>query len=264
MDKQFADMKGKLRLAYTDQGEGTPVVLLHGFCGSSAYWDEVLPLLQGRARLIVPDLRGHGDSGAPDEPYGMETLADDIAGLLEELQLSKAVLIGHSLGGYATLAFAEKYPERLLAFGLIHSTAYQDDDKGKQGRLNSMETIRTKGLPAFVEGLIPRLFAPAHVETMKDAVELAKQIGRGTSPDGAIRTLEGMRTRPDRGAVLKSAKVPLLLVAGEHDQLIPSEKTFTVEGGGVTQVKLAEAGHMSMMEAPDKLAEAIGAFVSKL
>lgn len=264
MNKRQADIRGTFKLAYADQGEGTPVVLLHGFCGSSAYWERVLPLLQGAGRFLVPDVRGHGDSGAPDEAYSIEGMADDIAELLQELNIPKAVLLGHSLGGYITLAFAEKYPERLSAFGLVHSTAYPDDEKGKQGRLNSIGTIREKGLPVFIDGLIPKLFAPSHVESMPEAVEQAKAIGRGTSPDGAMRTLEAMRERPDRRAVLEAARVPLLLVAGEHDQIIPADKTFTVHGSNVVQNKLKESGHMSMMETPEALAAVIRDFMQGL
>lgn len=263
MEKRQAQIREGLHLAYTEQGQGTPVVLLHGFCGSSAYWERVLPTLGDGARYIVPDLRGHGASGAPDEAYTIEAMAGDIAALLDKLAIRQAVLLGHSLGGYITLAFAEQYADRLLGFGLIHSTAFPDDEKAKQGRLNSMQTIREQGLDAFIEGLVPKLFAPAHLNSMPEAVERAKAIGRGTNAEGAIRTLEAMRGRPDRNRVLETASVPLLLVAGEQDQIIPTEKTLTVSGSHVQGRQLADVGHMSMMEHPERLAETIDAFVRR-
>lgn len=261
MNKQYAEL-GSLRLAYKEKGQGQAVVLLHGFCGSSDYWNELLPLLPGSHRFIAPDLRGHGDSGAPEGTYTMEAIADDIAQLIERLELGRAIVLGHSLGGYAALALAERRPELLAGFGLIHSTAYPDSEEGKQGRLKSIATIQDKGLPAFIDGLIPKLFASAHVQSMPDTVQEAIRIGYGTSADGAIRTLEGMRTRPDRRVVLEQAQVPVLLVAGEHDQLIPAERTFTASGDRIIQRTVAGAGHMSMMEAPQELATAVTSFAA--
>ncbi|MGF9713010.1 alpha/beta fold hydrolase [Paenibacillus naphthalenovorans] len=263
MDKRNENVNG-VKLAYIERGEGTPVVLLHGFCGSSAYWEEVIPLLEGSCRLIVPDLRGHGASASPEGAYTMETMAEDIAGLLEKRDCKQAVVLGHSLGGYVTLALAEKHPDKLLGFGLIHSTAFPDDEKGKEGRLKAMETIKEQGLPVFLEGLIPKLFAPAHLKTMPEAVEKARQIGLGTSPEGAVRTLEGMRIRTDRNAILFGARVPVLLVAGAGDQIIAPERTFSVSGEHITSVTLDGAGHAGMMETPQELAQAILDFTAKL
>lgn len=263
MTKQKVSLEG-VELAYQQQGQGTTIVLLHGFCGSSAYWDKVLPLLPDDIRVIAPDLRGHGDSSAPDGTYTMEVFAADIVQLIGKLDAGKAIVLGHSLGGYVTLALADKQPELLKAFGLIHSTGFPDSEEGKAGRLKGIQTIQDKGLPAFIEGLIPKLFAPAHLESMPEAVQEAKRIGLSTSPQGAMATLEGMRTRPDRNDVLKQAKQPVLLVAGEHDQIIPAERTFVVDGGSVSQRKIDEVGHMSMMENPQALADVIVAFVRSL
>ncbi|SDD61805.1 Pimeloyl-ACP methyl ester carboxylesterase [Paenibacillus sp. UNCCL117] len=256
MGQRTAD-RGGWSLSYQEQGSGHPLVLLHGFCGSGAYWDEVVPLLDAHFRVIVPDLRGHGASGSPDEPCTIEQLADDIAALIDELGTEKAIVLGHSLGGYVTLALAERHADKLRAFGLIHSTAYPDDEKAKEGRLKGMQTIREQGLPVFIEGLVPKLFAPAHLETMPEAVRKAKEIGLGTSPEGAVRTLDAMRGRADRNAVLRAAELPLLLAAGEQDQIIPAERTFVVQGENVTQKLIPGTGHMSMMEAPKELANTI-------
>ncbi|MDB5085644.1 MAG: alpha/beta hydrolase [Bacilli bacterium] len=260
MQKQDVDLGGR-KMAYLEKGVGQAVVLLHGFCGSSSYWDSVLPLLPDSHRFIIPDLRGHGDSDAPAGTYSMEVMAKDIAELLQQLRIEKTILLGHSLGGYITLAFAELYPERLNGFGLIHSAAFPDDDKGKQGRLNSMKTIRDNGLNVFIDGLIPKLFAPQHVETMPAAVLTAKEIGYATDPGGAVSTLEGMRTRPARNEVIQNANVQVLIVAGENDQIIPRERVFYDKGDHITQHLIAEAGHMSMMEDPQRLAEIMLAFI---
>ncbi|WP_040952236.1 alpha/beta fold hydrolase [Gorillibacterium massiliense] len=278
--KHTAQLKNS-RITYVDEGSGAPVVLLHGFCGSSAYWEEVIPLLAGKFRVIAPDLRGHGDSSAPtpaagdtareaeaggaaQDAYPMEAFALDVRELLDVLAIDKAILLGHSLGGYVTLAFAEAYPERLAAFGLIHSTAYPDTEEGKINRIAGIRTIREQGISVFVEGLVPKLFAPDHLNSMPDKVQRALAIGRGTDPGAAAATQEGMRRRPDRNAVLQDAQVPVLLVSGGQDKIVPTEKTFSVEGDGVTCTLLVSSGHMSMYEAPEQLAEAIKAFAAQI
>ncbi|TBL68282.1 alpha/beta fold hydrolase [Paenibacillus thalictri] len=261
MDKRSIKLGSGLQLAYREQGEGTPVVLLHGFCGSGAYWDKVVPALAARARVIVPDQRGHGASSAPEGSYSMETLAGDVIALLDALDLSSAVVLGHSYGGYSTLALAEAAPERLKGFGLIHSTAYPDDEKGKEGRQKSMTTIAEQGLQPFLNGLIPRLFAPEHMESMPQEVDKAMDIGRGTDPQAAIATLQGMRDRPDRRHVLEAAEIPVLLLAGGKDQVVPVEKAFAVSGPHIRQELMESSGHMGMMETPHAMIEKISSFL---
>jgi pimeloyl-ACP methyl ester carboxylesterase len=245
---------GMQTLSWMTTGEGPAMVLLHGFCGSSRYFERVIPELTARYRLIVPDLRGHGASPALPGPYRIEAMAEDVRLLLDALEIDQAVLYGHSLGGYITLAFAELYPERLRGFGLIHSTAYPDSDEAKENRLKAMATIREQGIRPYVDGLVPRLFAPAHVESMREAVETAAEIGYGTDPDGAIATLGAMRERPDRRHVLRDARVPVLLVAGEEDRIVPVANVHAVEGPHITAVRLAGCGHMGMFEVPRQLA----------
>lgn len=245
-----------------ESGSGVPLVLLHGYCGSHRYWDEVTPLLAERYRVITPDLRGHGDSPASEEGvYSMESLAENTLRLLDRLGIERAFLIGHSLGGYATLAFADQYPDRLLGFGLVHSTSYPDGDAAKANRDKAVATIREAGVATFVNGLVPKLFAPEHRNEHAGPMPKALEIGYGTSPLGAVGCALGMRDRPDRTAVLKQTDLPILLLAGEKDEVIPEERRFPASGANVTQVTLAGVGHMSMMENPSALADAIATFV---
>jgi 3-oxoadipate enol-lactonase len=263
MAKQTVEFNG-IVLAYEDQGSGEPLVLLHGLCGSSAYWDKVVPLLSEHYRVITPDLRGHGESGVSDEPYPMELMAHDIAELLEKLHIPQALLFGHSLGGYVTLAFAEQFPEKLRAFSLVHSSGFPDDEKGKANRDKGIENIQENGIEPFIEGLNPKLFAPEHLETMKPMVESIRLIGVATNPKGAMNVLAGMRDRVDRNQILADAQVPVLLIAGEADQIIPLEKAFATKGDHITQVKLANAGHMSMQEQPVALVKEMLLFADRV
>jgi len=263
----LADRKVKLpngtEIAYhlreaAANGGSPPVVLLHGFCGTSAYWADVLPLLPEGTAVIVPDLRGHGSSPAPaDDIYRMEAFADDIEGLIGSLGLDRVILFGHSLGGYIAAAFAERHPHRLQALGLVHPTALPDPETAREGRDRAAEAIRRDGIGPFVEELVPRLFAAEHLEPMADKVEAVKAAGRMTSVHGAAATALGMKERPDRSPLLESLRIPILLVAGARDGIVPQERTFSFASDAVTRRVLDGAGHMGMLECPNELAAAM-------
>ncbi len=244
-----------------------PVVLLHGYCGSRQYWDAVVPLLSAEYDVVVPDLRGHGESPAPEQQiYSMEQLADDTVALLDRLGIAQAYVIGHSLGGYATLALAERHPDRLLGFGLVHSTSLPDTDAGKEGRIKAADQIRMTGIQPFVDGLIPKLFAQEHQQRPDIVKQIAhaKEIGYGTSTQGAIGCAMGMRERPDRTHVLQQTQLPVLLLAGERDEVIPPARRFPVEARpNIMTATLPETGHMSMMEDPAASAQVLLAFLDK-
>ncbi|MFC5704376.1 alpha/beta fold hydrolase [Cohnella faecalis] len=251
-------------MACQDEGTGTPIVLLHGYCGSHRYFEEILPILSAKYRVIVPDLRGHGSSSATEGVYKMEQLADDLDVLLDAMQLSKVFLFGHSLGGYVTLAFAQRHRERLLGYGLLHSTSLPDTGPGKTGRLKAVDQIRTGGISPFVDELIPKLFAKDHRETMKGKINFAKEIGYGTAPQGAIGCALGMRERSDRTNVLEMPDLPVLLLAGEKDDIITPDRRFPIlkPKPHLTQVTLKGVGHMGMLEAPQEFADALISFIA--
>ncbi len=238
-------------IAYVDKGEGEVIVLLHGFCGSSRYWEEVIPVLSESYRVIAPDLPGHGESSSTLKNYSIADIADIIKGLLDQLNIEKVTMFGHSLGGYITLAFAENFSDQLNGFSLVHSTAFPDSEEAKKGRTANVEKIKNDGIKPFIDGLVPKLFSPDHQE--EDYVETAKQIGYVTPPKGAMSTLTAMRDRPDRNQVLETTSLPVLLIAGEDDQIIPAENTFSVNRNNIKQVLIENSGHMSMYENQQKL-----------
>jgi pimeloyl-ACP methyl ester carboxylesterase len=248
-----------------EAGISDVVVLLHGYCGSSAYWEHIAQELEQSVRIIAPDLRGHGRSSAPgDEIYTMELYAEDIAQMLIQLQINNSIMLGHSLGGYITLAFAERFSKKLSGFGLIHSTALEDSETAKQNRDKAVASLEENGVQAFVDGLIPKLFAPANVVELQSEVEHGKQIGYGTALHGAIATARGMKARANRKHVIEQAELPVLLVAGADDKVIPNESTFAAEGSATVKVKLDAAGHMGMIEQPKELIAAILSFMDSV
>lgn len=257
------NLKNGTTTAYREVGSGEQtIVLLHGFCGSSSYWDRLGSLLP-QFRIIAPDLRGHGDSSGNDEAHTMEVLAEDLFLFFEALELHAVHLFGHSLGGYVTLAFAEQHADRLASFGLIHSTPLPDGEEARANRDKSIESILSGGMEPFIRALVPKLFAPDNLAKMTEEVELAKRIGLATNPQAAVQTLRGMRDRKNREQVLQEAHLPILLIAGDADQIIPAAKTFRADGEHVEQVVLEGTGHMGMLEATELMAQAISRFIGR-
>jgi pimeloyl-ACP methyl ester carboxylesterase len=250
--------KNGTSLSYVDKGEGKPVVLVHGFVGDHHYWDYVIEPLAQNYRVIAIDLPGHGLSSLSSEISTTEDYADEIASLVQNLQLTKISLIGHSLGGYITMAFAKKYVTLLESFALIHSTALPDTEEAKVGRLAGMKKIQTDGLQAFVDGLVPKLFAPSHLAQYE---QITQEIGYRTSTEGALVALKAMRNRPDLSDVLTTATVPVLVIAGSEDKVVPAQRAFSAKGGHIKQAVISAVGHMSMYEDPENLIQELKKFL---
>ncbi|OLN22604.1 alpha/beta hydrolase [Domibacillus antri] len=251
-------------MAFIEEGKGQPIVLLHGFCGSAAYWEKTVPELSKQYRVIVPDLPGHGASSADNLPQTIEGMAENVKLLLDELEIENAVIFGHSLGGYVALAFAEKNSDRLSGFSLVHSTAFPDAEEAKKGRDATIEKVKNHGVHVLIDVLVPRLFAKEKLITNAKDVENAKDIGYTTSPEGVIAGLQAMKTRPDRNHVLENTHLPVLLVAGEGDQVISPERTFSAAGPTITHSLIKKAGHISMLEEPDELIREMLSFLKKV
>jgi 3-oxoadipate enol-lactonase len=251
---------GQNEIAYKVIGEGETIVLLHGFCGSSSYWDKIIPELSNEFRLLLVDLRGHGQSSTESSPFTIDDLAKDVKEILDSLKLGQVFMFGHSLGGYVTLSVVEHFPEKIKGYGLIHSTAYPDSEEAKIGRTNSANLIEQNGILPFIDGLVAKLFSDENLEVLKEVVQDVKEIGYSTNPNAAMDTLKAMRGRPDRNEVLKK-DIPTLLIAGEDDKIIAPTKTFSVEGKHISTKIIANSGHMSMYENPKELIYTIREFM---
>lgn len=275
MEQQRIHLNG-IDLVYEECGNnnGDVIVLLHGFCGSSQYWQNICPMLSDQYRVIIPDLRGHGGSSAPEETYTMEIMAEDIAALLNALQVEKVVMFGHSLGGYVTAAFAEKYPDKLTGFALIHSTVLPDTEAAKEKRLADIAYIREKGIASYLYGIIPNLFPDRKLGELRDEVNELIGVGQLMKAKAAIAILEGMMQRPDRSHVLAEAKFPVLLVAGAEDAVIKPDDTFSVTGLNqpeptykyphIMETTFEDVAHMSLVEVSDQLARVMSSYLHTL
>lgn len=247
----------------TRRGSGQPLVLVHGFCEDTRIWETIAPQLASFCEVVCVDLPGFGQTPLAENanPETIEDMADRLAHKLRAEGLEKSIVIGHSLGGYVTLALAERHPELLSGFGLFHSTAYADTDEKKQNRLKQADFVTNNGVVPFVEVLIPGLFAKSqpHDELLVQSLAIAKEC----SPQGIINALLAMRLRRERLDVLQNAKIPVLVIAGAEDALIPAEvSSYQASLVERCQFTLFEkSGHMGQLEEPLKSIATIKQFV---
>jgi pimeloyl-ACP methyl ester carboxylesterase len=254
-------------LSYTDRGGGgaVPLVLLHGFPLDRRMWDGQIERLSEHRRVIAPDLRGFGQSRRSD-PFTIESLADDVHVFLDQLVALPCVLAGLSMGGYVALAYAKKYPSDLRGLVLIDTKAEADTPDGKAAREKMIQLVRASGAAAVAEQMMPKMIAPAALESRPDVVKTLRQIMENCPPGTIEYALKAMRDRPDRTGELPSIKCPTLVIVGDADAItppdvadamskaIPSARLETIRG----------AGHMSPMEQPEQVNRAIERFMAAL
>lgn len=242
-----------VQLYFEEHGQGFPVVLLHGFPLDHTIWEPVLSAIKEHARIILPDLRGNGQSPVTDGVYSMRLMAADLATLLDKLEIDRAILVGHSMGGYVSLAFAYAYPNRLAGLGLISTQAAADSPEKRQDRLNLADEIGRKGVRHLAEVMSARL------TTRPELISPLRTLILKMNPKGAIGDLKGMAERSDMTEFLPSITVPSLVLAGAEDIILPIERSRTMAKmlGRAWLVEIPSAGHVPMMEYPQPVAEAI-------
>lgn len=247
-------------------GNGMPVVLLHGFGEDSGVWKYQVDFLKDKYRLIIPDLPGSGLSKVDSwqltdgsKNLSVEWMADCVKELLLKENISQCAMIGHSMGGYITLAFAEKYPSLLSKFGLFHSTAYADSEEKIQTRRRGIEFIKEHGAYAFLKQSTPNLFGQKFTATHPQEIAALIELGKNFSANALIQYYEAMIARPNRTAVLKNAVVPVLFVIGAEDKAAPMKDCLEqCHLPSLSHVYIMEhSAHMGMWEEIAKANEAI-------
>ena len=245
-------------LAFKRRGSGLPLVLIHGYPLDHTTWEDVAPLLEKDFDLILPDLRGFGQSSEVESVYTIANLASDIAGLLDHLKIEKAFVAGHSMGGYVALAFARAYPQRLVGLGMISSQVLADPPDRKEGRYKTVAEVGERGVGQVAESMAPKLSAIGRVQTFaRDLISRQKAAG-------VIGALKAMAERPDSNDVLAAIKTPVVIVHGDADALIPVERGREMKetARGAHYFELSRLGHVPMMENPQAVADALKSFVN--
>jgi len=241
--------RGK-KINYSVQGEGKPVILIHGFAEDATIWAEQVNLLKENFRLVVPDIPGSGKSEMVDQNAGMEDHANCIMAIIDMENISACTMIGHSMGGYIALAFAEKYPEQLNGLGLFHSTTYADSEEKKDARKKSISFIRQYGAAAFVEQTTPNLFSENSKKQNPEVIAALINRYSGFDPLSLISYYEAMINRPDRTEVLKEFSEPVMFIIGEEDKAVPMQHSLEqCHIPAVSFVHVANnTAHMGMIE----------------
>lgn len=245
-------------LHYTSTGLGNTIVLIHGFCENSTCFNEQVFLLKDHYNIVTIDLPGHGQS--PVIPsFSMSGLADEIKAVLDNLNITECVLLGHSMGGYATLAFAKKYHTMLTGFGLMHSTANADNEERKKKRDQGIALVKEKGAAIYVRNFIPPLFAP---DTSKELIEARQVSNSNITAEAVIACLEAMKNRDDSNAFIQETNLPVAFFIGKQDVLIPEADMLAQAASAKTAkvVYLEKAAHMGMLEVPEQVKEGIRTF----
>jgi pimeloyl-ACP methyl ester carboxylesterase len=254
-------------LSYEVLGDGQAVVLLHGFGESGSIWNKQDEVLQKHCKLIIPDIPGSGNSAMlQGDNISMEDYADCINALLDEEKIETCIMLGHSMGGYITLAYAEKYANRLKAFGLVHSTAFADSEEKKANRKKGIELIQQYGGFSFLKNTTPNLFADTFKKEHPDEVAALIDEGKSFRDEALIQYYASMMNRPDKTEVLKQSKVPVLFIVGTEDVAAPlNDLLQQVHLPNESHFHLIEGvGHMSMLEAPERLNKDLLDFIKSI
>ncbi len=256
----FVNFKGT-KIAYQLQGKGQTLVLIHGLCEDSTIWDDFIKNLSD-FRIIRPDLSGFGASGLLPE-HTVELMADSLKAILDDLKIENCVMVGHSLGGYVTMAFAKKYPSVLKGLGLFHSHPFADTEDKKEERRKGIEFIKRNGHVIYVKQLIPKLFADLFATSNEFLINSLIHKATQYSPLTIIGAQEAMLKRPDCGDVLKNLECPALLIIGKQDKTVPYSISLQMLPLATTAeiLILPKVAHMGIFTARDRIAKTLNRFM---
>ncbi|MFM2016643.1 MAG: hypothetical protein RL007_299 [Bacteroidota bacterium] len=242
------------KIRYADSGKGRVVVLLHGFLESLEVWygNGFAQELAKQYRVIAIDLPGHGKSECVGYVHRMERMAKVVKRVMDELGLRRYTLVGHSMGGYVALAFAEKYSGNVTGLCLFHSTAHADSEAKRIDRERAIRLVKKAPLK-YTNALVTNLFALANVRYMQEEIRWLRRIASRTKVQGVVACLEGMKIRKDRTTVLRYAVFPVMIIAGTRDNILPYESLVQLSqvNTSVKLITLEKTGHLGFLESKE-------------
>lgn len=253
-----------MKISYNDIGTGPVLVLLHGFCESKWIWKSFESVMNDHFRVISVDLPGFGESEKINGEISIDELADILQDFLSSLKIQQCTMIGHSLGGYITLSFAERHSAMLNGFGLFHSTAFDDSQEKKDNRNKTLSFIEKHGVDLFAKSFVAPLFNPTKRNDLKAEIDQLINIASNTSKKTIIEVTKAMRDRPDKIQVLKKTMLPVMFIIGKADTAIPLEASLKqCYLPNDTTIHLYEkTGHMGMFERRIETIECIKNFAN--
>ncbi|MCG2610226.1 alpha/beta hydrolase [Flavobacterium sp. SM15] len=244
------------KIAYAETGKGTTVVLLHGFLENSTMWNFYIEELSKKYRVVTIDQLGHGQTECMGYLHTMEDMADTVHAVLNELRIRKAIFVGHSMGGYVALAFAELYPDNVKGIVLLNSTSRADSEERKLNRDRAIKAVK-QSYTTFISMSIANLFSEENREVLTEEIEQVKLEALKTPLQGIVAALEGMKIRKDREVLLHFAPYPVLLILGKKDPVLNYQDNLEQIEGTATKLVTFPDGHMSHIENKDQLGKVL-------
>lgn len=241
-----------IQINYYEEGKGHAVIFLHGFLENAKMWTAYMKHFSNKYRVISIDLLGHGDTGCLGYVHSMEDMADAVHAVITHLKLKRITLIGHSMGGYVSLAFAELYPDYVKNLILVNSTARADSAERVQNRNRAIELIK-KNAPMFITMAINNLFADRIRPLHEQEINYTREEALKTSTQGVIAALEGMKTRIDREVLLHFAPYSIAFILGKDDPVMPYQETADQTVATKTRLITLDGGHMLHIEQKEEL-----------
>lgn len=257
---------GDAEIVYEERGQGAPVALLHPFPVNHRFWLFLAEILAPRYRLLLPDLRAHGESGVGEGPALMSKHAADLEKLCDTAGVQRAVLVGVSIGGYILFEFWRCCSRRVRALVLSNTRASADTAEGRANRLKSAEEVEQHGTAAFIETMLPRLLGETTRRNRPDRVEEAHKMMSAMTPAGIAALQRGMAERPDSVPTLGTIQVPTLILAGDEDTLtpLPESKLMQQHIAGSRLEVIPRAGHFGPFEQPEEAGRLLRRFLDSL
>jgi pimeloyl-ACP methyl ester carboxylesterase len=255
-----------VKMHWREAGEGDPLIFIHGFPFNSSLWDAQLAAVPAGWKFIAPDLRGFGASEATGEPFSMDIFADDIAALLDHLELDQAVICGMSMGGYVALSLVMRQPDRVRALVLSATRASADSEEARRARLELAARARVQGPQPVIDAMLPHLLT-AHTELKQpEVVAKVREMMEATPAQTLARSLEAMAARRDYTNELSSINVSTMVVRGEQDEMIPAADMELIARTvrGARHEVISFAGHMPPLEASDVFNNILSHFLAQL
>jgi len=254
------------KINYNDTGKGFPVVLIHGYLESSEVWNGFEEKLASGFRVISIDLPGHGQSDIIGETQTMEMMAEVVKNIVLKLGLQKVFIVGHSLGGYVTLAFLEHFPEYLSGYCLFHSHPLADSPEAIKNRHREIKLVQKGMKDRMYPANVTKMFATSNIEKFSESIQRSKEISSRISGEGIIAVLRGMIARPSRVDFMEKGIVPCLWILGRMDNYIHCESIISKVSlpPNATMVVLENSGHMGFIEEEELSARTIGDFLNSL
>ncbi|WP_308991506.1 alpha/beta hydrolase [Mariniflexile litorale] len=236
-----------INIFYTDEGQGNPVVLLHGFLENATMWNPFIPELSKNNRVICIDLLGHGKTECLGYIHTMELMAKAVEAVLNHLKIKYSTFIGHSMGGYVALAFAEKNPDALKGLCLMNSTALPDTEEKKQNRDRAIVAVK-QNYKTFIRIAVNNLFRPKNRIAFADKIKEVVNEALKTPLQGIIAALEGMKIRKNRVHILQLSNFKKMIIISKKDPVLDYNILFNQAMNNNVNVVEFPDGHMSHIE----------------